>query len=391
MGRTLCKFLAHRQILPRHYIRNCAEPVCTWDDWQHGLTNLSTIPSSLTVNNSAAFLAANPSHKYRIVLSYGHNGFGNQLWQHSVAFMIASNMKARFIVAMIPDQLSPGGYLPPNTMAGMSAMERLLPDDFEYEALPADSYIRHLCDQETFYIADRPVDWRDRNYSTNFRHNLHTLLADPRPRCLKLIGYFQNLPLCDDDVRNLWTDRLLGNFTLRPGENDLSIYLRCLPRHYHFNDKHFYETILNNTHFDHIWLFMAPECPTKLSNNPAKDGAVAAVVRLLTERYNATRWHQYPGADDTTALLHDLAGLTSSKKLILPLSSWAFWAGLLSNASEIHVNSPPLHPLMDTRPQYIYHSDRGNAYFGSSIAAETRTTDRFGPHSLYLYLPGSQQ
>jgi hypothetical protein len=50
--------------------------------------------------------------------------------------------------------------------------------------------------------------------------------------------------------------------------------------------------------------------------------------------------------------------------LVLPLSSWAFWAGLLSNATEIHVNSPGLHPLMDNRPQYIYHSDRGGAFFG---------------------------
>jgi hypothetical protein len=51
-------------------------------------------------------------------------------------------------------------------------------------------------------------------------------------------------------------------------------------------------------------------------------------------------------------------------QLILPLSSWAFWAGLLSNATEIHVNSPPHHPVMPHRPQYIYHSDRWNAYFG---------------------------
>lgn len=224
-----------------------------------------------------------------MVVSYGHNGFGNQLWQHSIAYMVAEDMKARLLIAMIPDSLSPGGYLPPNTISGMTAMERLLPDEFEYESLPPDSPIRQLCDRETFYVADRPVDWRSANYSNSFRQTLHTLLADPNPRCLKFIGYFQNLPLCDDAVRALWTNRMLANFTVRPGENDLSIYLRCLPRHYHFNDKHFYETILNNTRFEKIWLFMAPECPTKLSNNPGKDGIVASVVRLLMEKYNATR------------------------------------------------------------------------------------------------------
>jgi hypothetical protein len=272
IGRTFCKYLAHKQFISRKFIRECAEPTCTWDDWQNAITNTSLGPKS------------------RIVLSYGHNGFGNQLWQHSVAFMIAESMKARLLIAMIPDSLSPGGYLPPNTISGMSAMERLLPDDFEFESLSSDSPIRKICDQETFFISDRPVDWRDRNYSANFRSNLHNLLADnSAPRCLKMIGYFQNLPLCDDDARRLWTDRMLANFTTRPGDNDISIYLRCLPRHYHFNDKHFYETILNNTEFDRVWMFMAPECPTKLGNNPAKDGLVASVVRLLVENYNASR------------------------------------------------------------------------------------------------------
>lgn len=272
IGRTFCKYLAHKQIIQRKFIRECAEPVCNWDDWQNAITNATLGPGS------------------RIVLSYGHNGFGNQLWQHSVAFMIAENMHARLLVAMIPDFLSPGGYLPPNTMSGMSAMERLLPDEFEFESLHQNSSIRHLCDQETFFVSDRPVDWRNHNYSSNFRQNLLNLLSDPNPRCLKFIGYFQNLPLCDDDARRLWTDRMLTNYTLRAGENDISIYLRCLPRHYHFNDKTYYETILNNTDFDHVWLFMAPECPTKLGNNPAKDGLVAGVVRLLMENYNATRY-----------------------------------------------------------------------------------------------------
>lgn len=56
--------------------------------------------------------------------------------------------------------------------------------------------------------------------------------------------------------------------------------------------------------------------------------------------------------------------LKPTLQLVLPLSSWAFWAGLFSNATEIHVNAPPLHPLMDQRPEYIYHSDRGNVFFG---------------------------
>jgi hypothetical protein len=59
-----------------------------------------------------------------------------------------------------------------------------------------------------------------------------------------------------------------------------------------------------------------------------------------------------------------LAGLAMSKKLILPISSWAFWAGMFSNATEIHVNAPPIHPLMPHNSQYIYHDEKNRMFFG---------------------------
>lgn len=160
-----------------------------------------------------------------------------------------------------------------------------------------------------------------------------------------------------------------------------------MPRHYHFNDKTFYEVILNHTSYDHIWLFQAPECPTRLGDNPSKDGLVAGVVRLLTTRYNATRWPSLPDeSDDSVLLLHDLSGLAQSKKIILPVSSWAFWAGIMfscmnmksvsviltlnistgifSNATEIHVNAPPHHLVMHGMPHYYYHNEKTREYFG---------------------------
>jgi hypothetical protein len=51
-------------------------------------------------------------------------------------------------------------------------------------------------------------------------------------------------------------------------------------------------------------------------------------------------------------------------QLILPVSSWAQWAGMLSKAEEIHVNAPPYHPSMGTMSQYIYHDDKKKTYFG---------------------------
>lgn len=87
------------------------------------------------------------------------------------------------------------------------------------------------------------------------------------------------------------------------------------------------------------------------------------MFRLLYERYNATKWPQYTGSDENLALLHDLAGLVLSKKLVLPCSSWAFWAGFLSNASEVHVNAPPLHQVLPAS-NYIYHHEKARLYYG---------------------------
>ena len=53
-----------------------------------------------------------------------------------------------------------------------------------------------------------------------------------------------------------------------------------------------------------------------------------------------------------------------SFQLILPASSWAQWAGLLSNATEIHVNYLPYHPIMPNMPQYIYHDEKKKSFFG---------------------------
>ena len=332
-GGTFCYYLTMKSQLPRSFFRDCGPPTCSWDSNHDGEAEKK---KSIAITNK----------KERVVLSYAHNGFGNQLWQHTIAFMIAESLQARFFIQAVPDILCPDGVSPPNTWQGMGAMERLLPSEYLYTNLPRDSSIRQLCDQESFFLADRPRDWRNGSYTSHFKGNIHSLITDKNPRCIKLLGYFQNYPLCPQDTRQLWTPRLIANFTKKPGPNDISIYLRCVPRHYFFNDRHFYESILNNTKFDKVWLFQAPECPTKLGSDPSRDGQVASVMRLLIERFNASRWPIYKGDDDSLHLLHDLAGLIQSKKLILPVSSWAYWAGLLSNATEIHVNGPPLHPMM---------------------------------------------
>lgn len=354
LGATFCKFLAWKMQI--HHKSNCGEPQCHFPTWNADRLNRKPLTDKVT-----------PGVHERVVLSYSHNGFGNQLWEHNFAFMLAQSLNATLLVDVLAEEHRPDGMMPQNTWQGYDTMKRLLPPELLFENLPKDSYTRKLCDEEKFVLADRPRDWRNREYSTSFKSKLSDLIVDPKPRCLKVMGYFQNLPLCYSDAKALWTPPLFANFTQGPGDEDVSIYLRCVPRHYHFNNVEWYTNILEGMKpFKKVWLFQAPECPNNLGNDPARDGPVAAVMRLLKEKYNATKWPSAPdGSDGVTYLLSDLAGLARSKRLILPVSSWAYWGGVLSKATEIHVNAPPHHPLMEYNGAlYVYHDEKARTYFG---------------------------
>ncbi len=356
LGATFCKFLAWK--LQIHHRTDCGEPQCLWDSWRE-----SHLPP---VHHSHDHLI-NERKNHRIVVSYAHNGFGNQLWQHTFAVMLAQSLNASLYVDVLPEDQRPDGHMPVNTWQGFDTSKRLLPPDLLYENLPENSHVRRVCDEEKFFLADRPRDWRNRDYANSFKTKLSELIVDPKPRCLKLVGYFQNLPLCFADAKALWTPPLFANFTQGPEPDDVSVYLRCVPRHYHFNSVEWYTTILEGMKpFKKVWMFQAPECPNSLGNDPTKDGPVAAVIRLLIDRYNATKWPAAPeGSDGVSFLLSDLAGLARSKRLVLPVSSWAFWGGVLSDAAEIHVNAPPHHPLMEYNGKlYVYHDEKARTYFG---------------------------
>ena len=354
VGATMCKYLAWKMQI--HHRTDCGAPVCHFKDWN------AWLDEQVPLLNNTAY-----EKKQRVIVSYSHNGFGNQLWQHTAAFMVAESLGARLYIDMIPEHLRPDGQVPPNSWAGFDTTKRLLPPKYIFENLPPDSYERQLCEQEEFVVFDRPRDWRNKDYGASFKSKLVALLTDPKPRCIKFLGYFQNMPLCYQDAKALWNPPLLANFTQGPGPNDVAVYLRCVPRHYFFNNVEWYEAILDRLTFDRLWLFQAPECPRQLSKNPQEDGPVAQVIRYLREKHNATAWPEPEGKDldNETYLLHDLAGLARAKRMILPVSSWAYWGGVLSNATEIHVNAPPNHPLMEYNGDlYVYHDQKARQYFG---------------------------
>jgi len=178
VGPAMCGFLTMNRYSNWKLHKKCGQPTCDWDSWIDATHNTTTHHEN--------------GWGHRVVLSYGHNGFGNQLWQHTFAFMVAESLQARLLIAPITLDLSPNHYYPPNTWPGVHAMEELLPDEFELGKQSENDADRMLCEAESFYVSDRPYDAkRNATYGANFRNTFRDLIIDPNPRCLKFAGYFQ--------------------------------------------------------------------------------------------------------------------------------------------------------------------------------------------------------
>lgn len=269
LGSTLCSFLSSRkQLTHSQNIGKCPELICKRNSWD------------------AAFVTSRPSLPHRVVLSYSASGFGNMLWMNTVAFLIAEQFDAPLLVDIEPPELYMyEGHIAPNTEPGIGTMQRVLPREMWYWNLPADDPIRRLCDSEPFVIRDRKTDFSNKTLMSSFPQQMHDLINDASPRCIKLVGFYQNLPLCNNEVKDLWAARLLAAVQTAhpddyPGENDISIYLRC-SRHYHRHSKYWYEAILNRTSFEHVWLFQSPECRA-----PSPNDITGAVQIMLHERFS---------------------------------------------------------------------------------------------------------
>ena len=114
VGATMCKYLAWKMQI--HHRTDCGAPQCHYNEWSHWNAEQQPLRKDKTYAN-----------KQRVIVSYSHNGFGNQLWQHTAAFMVAESIGAKLYIGMIPENLRPDGRVPPNTWAGYDTTKRLLP------------------------------------------------------------------------------------------------------------------------------------------------------------------------------------------------------------------------------------------------------------------------
>lgn len=103
-------------------------------------------------------------------LSFGHCGFGNQIFQHNFAQMTAEQTDSAFFAAKIPNSFTTNGLHWAESRAGYLNAKPMLNPKLLWENLPENHSAKVLCAKGNVTFAMRPVDRRhpkaewNRNY-----------------------------------------------------------------------------------------------------------------------------------------------------------------------------------------------------------------------------------
>lgn len=143
----------------------------------------------------------------------------------------------------------------------------------------------------------------------------------------------------------------------------MCVYLRCVGSHYPIRGPDYYRNILQRTNHSALWLFLDPGCPKTVDKVTS---ASEAAILYLRKEHGARLWEARQESE-MEQVVADFFALTACPRLVLPPgSTWAFWAGLLSAAREVHVDAKT-HKLLPGMPQYLYHDEEKKAYFGRAV------------------------
>ncbi len=190
-----------------------------------------------TIINSDTMVNDSINNKKKIVISVGHNGLGNQLFQHYFGYSLARHMNAQFYYSSIDMIPLEDHWKPPNTITGRRFVDLITDSAMNWDLLPRDHIARNICRHHHMSYQMRPVDLRDKKIMNTINKNIINFL-DPNGdiRCLMSFGYFIERDVCEEDVRALWS-KLYSyqeyfptlNVTLNP--TDIVFHLRCENSH----------------------------------------------------------------------------------------------------------------------------------------------------------------
>jgi hypothetical protein len=114
-------------------------------------------------------------------------------------------------------------------------------------------------------------------------------------------------------------------------------------------DRQSIELILNSSSWDRIFIIKPPDC-------------VGGITKDLIRWIHAT----YPNVESLSSSdatgLDDFVLLISAQNLVEDVSTYSFWAGLFSNATEKHVNLA-FHGINSHDLSYVYHDTEAKKYY----------------------------
>ena len=125
----------------------------------------------------------------KVVLLYSHNGLGNQLFQNSFALSVAGALEAELYNTQLPHSLSVRGHYPPNTNDAFELLSKTISSKYLYDHLPLNSSLRQLCENEPFYVTDRPYEVKRGFVNRDAQGKMEALLRDIEPRCIRIVGF----------------------------------------------------------------------------------------------------------------------------------------------------------------------------------------------------------
>ena len=162
----------------------------------------------------------------KVIVSIGHNGFGNQLFQHYFAQKIAQCTQSRLYITRQTD------HPPVNTLTAHQWMTNITPPALLWESLPSDHPDRVLCTTRNFSYFRRPIDDRQRSPSDwdKFSDDLRSFLdSTGEVKCLVSLGYYQWKNQDISTVRHMWgrlTDKV-QEVASTLHSDDIYLHLRC--------------------------------------------------------------------------------------------------------------------------------------------------------------------
>lgn len=219
-GGPLCDFIGTLQSLLPNY--KCSRAL-DCDGYEKWLTNTNVKLNTNTSHDTG-----------KIVLSIGHNGFGNQIFQHVFAQNVAQfYSSALYITSM--NRVSIGKRVPQHTAQGAEWISKIADPRLLWDTLPESHRAKGICASANASLFVRGVDFRSKHRNaTEIRDRLIRYLSPSGDiKCLVIVGYFQDKQnQCLANAKHVFKDleKQIASKALEQlpfSSRDIVIHLRC--------------------------------------------------------------------------------------------------------------------------------------------------------------------